>query len=126
MASMAPPTHISDFLAAYAPHIQDLALMVRSMLTERLPGITEQVDLPAKMIAYTYGPKYKDLICVLIPSRKGLKLGFNRGVDLPDPNCQLQGSGKILRYVDIKNAEQIQLDALAELIVAALIMYREL
>lgn len=123
MATMIPPTYISDFLGAYAPHIQEQALMLRHMLLERLPDISEQVDLPAKMMAYTYGKKYKDVICVIIPSKQGLKLGFNRGVDLPDPFGQLQGSGKISRYVVIKSVQQIESPELATLVASALAAY---
>lgn len=123
---MAPPTHITDFLQAYAPHVQQLALAVRHMLLERLPDITEQVDLPAKMMAYTYGEKYKDVICVVIPSKQGLKLGFNRGVDLPDPFGQLQGSGKISRYVVIKSVQQVESAELAGLVASALAAYKDL
>ena len=63
--------------------------------------------MPAKMVAYCYGQNYAELICMLIPSKKGLKLGFYKSVDLPDPHHLLEGSGKISRYIEIKNEERI-------------------
>jgi hypothetical protein len=80
----------------------------RKVLFENLPDITEQIDASARLIAYCYGQKYAELICVIIPSKRGLKLGFNRGVDLPDPDNLLKGTGKISRYVEIKSEEQIK------------------
>lgn len=93
--------NIDDFLSAYDEQVVNNAFKIRELLLANLPNIIEQVDLPAKMIAYSYGTKYTELICVLIPSKKGLKLGFNRGVDLPDPKHLLIGTGKISRYVEI-------------------------
>lgn len=43
-----------------------------------------------------------------LASKRGLKLGFNRGVDLPDPDNLFKGTGKISLYVEIKSEEQIK------------------
>ena len=76
---------IDHFLSGYGEEIFTRALRLRGVLLEQLPGITEQLDLSSRMVYYCYGQKYSELICVIIPSKKGLKLGFNRGVELPDP-----------------------------------------
>jgi len=108
-----------DFLSEYDDRIYSNALKIREVLMDNLPGIIEQTDIPAKMIAYCYGQKYSELICTLLPSKKGLKLGFNRGVDLPDPDQLLKGTGKISRYIEIVSTEQITSLALKNLIVSA-------
>ena len=89
------------------------------------PGITEQLDLPAKMVAYCYGQRNTELICVIIPSKKELKLGFNRGVDLADREKLLEGTGKISRYIVIKNEKQMKSTALKQLLENALNTYKE-
>lgn len=99
------------------------ALDLRRWLLERLPGITEQVDMPARMVAYCYGQKYDELVCTIIPSQKGLKLGFNKGADLPDPAGLLQGSGKVSRYVVIKDIAVLQQPELDVLVAEALSAY---
>jgi hypothetical protein len=114
-----------DFLSQYSTEVLTHALLVREVLLKQLPDITEQLDLSAKMVAYCYGQKYADLICVLIPSKKGLKLGFNRGIDLPDPDKILEGTAKMSRYVVIKSKEQIKSAALKQLLKAALLAYKE-
>ena len=53
------------------------------------------------MIAYSYGPGCKGLVCTLILSRKGVKLGIVRGSELPDPKQLLEGSGKVHRFVQL-------------------------
>lgn len=107
---------ITEFLASYPEDIINRALALREQLLALLPGVTEQVDLPAKMIAYCYGQKYTELVCVILPSQKGLKLGFNRAAELEDPQELLEGTGKTTRYVPITSAEQTENPALHALI----------
>ena len=116
---------IDNFLSQYDEKVIKNALLLRKILLKNLPGILEQIDLPAKMIAYCYGQKYVDLICVLIPSKKGLKLGFNRGIELDDPYKLLEGIGKISRYVQIKSSEQITSSSLKKLLANALNIYKQ-
>lgn len=112
------------FLSNYDESVNSLALKLRQVLLSTLPDIIEQVDIPAKMIAYCYGQKYIDLICVIIPSKKGLKLGFNRGTELHDPLNLLEGNGKISRYVPIKSEEQIDSAGIKELLDEAIKIYQ--
>jgi hypothetical protein len=113
-----------DFLSAYPEPVYVHALELRDLILSGLPDVIEQVDLPARMVAYVYGQKYTDMICTIIPSQKGLKLGFYKGPELPDPDKLLQGNGKISRYVEIKSTARIQSPALRKLIRAALEAYR--
>jgi len=122
---MKPDYKIDKFLSQYDDQVFTLALKLREVLLKNLPGIIEQVDIPAKMIAYCYGQKYAELICTIIPSRKGLKLGFNRGVDLPDPDKLLEGTGKISRYVEIRSEQQIRSAAIKKLLASALSAYKQ-
>lgn len=76
------------------------------------------------MIAFSYGPRYAEMICTIIPSQKGLKLGFYKGTDLPDPDNLLKGNGKISRYVEIKKTEDIGSNALITLVKEAFAAYK--
>jgi hypothetical protein len=116
---------INLFLSQYDEQVFGKALKLREVLFANLPGIIEQIDIPAKMIAYCYGQKYSEMICTIIPSKKGLKLGFYKGADLPDPDNLLEGTGKISRYADIKSIEQINSSSLKDLIVSAVAAYRQ-
>jgi hypothetical protein len=117
--------NISDFLSYYDEEVFANALKLRDVVISNLPGITEQLDVPAKMLAYSYGQKYSELICVIIPSKKGLKLGFNRGVELPDPDKLLEGTGKISLYVVIHSEKQIKSPAIKKLLANALALYKQ-
>lgn len=116
---------IDEFLSNFSEEVFTKALNLREVLFENLPGIIEQIDIPAKMIAYSYGQKYAEMICTIIPSKKGIKLGFYKGVDLPDPDNLLEGTGKISRYVEIRSKDQIRSAALKKLIKSALLAYKK-
>ena len=113
------------FLGNYDKPIVGQVMKLREVISANLPGIIEQVDLPARMIAYVYGQKYSDMICTIIPSGRGLKIGFYRGVDLPDPENILEGTGKISRYVRILSEKQIESHALKALLLKALEAYKK-
>jgi hypothetical protein len=113
------------FLLAYDEAVCNTALQLRKIIFANLPAVIEQIDIPAKMIAYCYGQKYIEMICTIIPSKKGLKLGFYKGTELSDPQHLLQGTGKISRYVEIKPGEKINSAAVKELLQNALAAYKQ-
>ena len=76
-----------DLLARYPPDVQALAARTRELILESLPAVEETVDTSARLIAYGYGPGYKGMVCTLIPSQKGVKLGIYCGSELPDPRA---------------------------------------
>ena len=122
---MSEDIKVDAFLSQFDEQVYNNALKIREILFANLPDIIEQIDLPARMIVYCYGQKYIEMICTIIPSKKGLKLGFYKGVDLPDPEGLLEGTGKISRYVEIKSDKQIDSTAIIQLIEKALEAYRE-
>src|SRR5436190_12737146 len=121
------PAHktIETFLSHYNEQVYSNAIKLRETILSVLPGILEQLDIPAKMIAYCYGQKYSEMVCTIIPSKKGLKLGFYKGAELPDPLKLLEGTGKLSRYVEIKSEEQINSPAIKQLLENALAAYKQ-
>jgi hypothetical protein len=77
------------------------------------------VDTTARLIAYTCGQGYAGMVCTLIPSRTEVKLGFYRGVDLPDPRHVLEGTGKLHRHVRLRMAADLKKPGLKALLKAA-------
>ena len=112
-------------LAAYASDAQTLALRARKFILELLPGAEESVDTSAPVIGYGYGPGYKGLICTLILSQSGVKLGLVRGAEFADPNGLLEGSGKTHRYVSLKTPSDLRRPGLKKLVQAAVAARRE-
>ena len=113
------PDQVDKFLSKYDTSVSDLARKVRQVVKKTVKGVIEHVDLPAKMIMYSLGPGYKGMVCTIIPSRKGVKLGFYRGVDLPDPAQLLTGTGKVHRHVVIHSEAVVERPELIKLLNAA-------
>ena len=115
---------VDDLLPKYPDDVRALAEAARSALAKALPGVTEGVDLPAKLLSYSYGPGYKGLVCTLIMSKTGVKLGIFRGAGLPDPKRLLQGAGKVHRHVQLRVPGDLDRPELKELLDAALQAWR--
>jgi hypothetical protein len=98
---------VDNFLANYTPEVQLISLRLRELVLEITPEAIEQIDLPAKMLAYGLAKTYKDMICVIMPLNGAVNLGFPRGTDLPDPDKLLEGTGKKARHVKITALGQV-------------------
>jgi hypothetical protein len=105
-----------EILAQFPQSVAATGSSLRQFLLRHLKGIIEQPDSKANVIGYSYGAGYKDLICTIILSKKGIKLGFYQGGGLLDPEKLLAGSGKVHRYVEINSEEDIRNPALLELL----------
>jgi hypothetical protein len=115
---------LNIFLGAYPQEIRTRFLRAKEMLERELPNSEQHLDLSAKMLAFTYGSKYSEMICVLLPSQKGVKLAFPKGTELPDPEKLLGGTGKTTRYAELKSENDVELPELLELIRSAYRHYR--
>lgn len=107
-------------LLKYNEPVSTLGLQLRELLRSQLQDCTEVPDSSANILSYGYGKGYSDTVCVIIPSKKGIKLGFYKGTELHDPEKLLTGSGKVHRYVEIKSESNIRSIALTALISEAL------
>lgn len=90
---------IADFISMYDGKVAGRLLHYHHLLLRHYPELQIVVDGPARLLAYGYGTGYKDSICTLMPAAKGLKIGFYKGVTLPDPYGLLTGKGKVHRHV---------------------------
>jgi hypothetical protein len=118
-------TTIHQFLDQLDPPVRRLVEQFGWEIGAFLPGIHIDFDESARIIAYGFGPKYADLICTAIPSKKGLKIGFYKGSELDDPEGLLTGSGKVHRYVEIVEPGVLESPAFRTLILQAYQRYRE-
>lgn len=94
---------LAIFLGGYPVPVRELFLKAQALLEKELPGSEQELDNSAKMLAFSYGPGYKGMICVLFPSQKGVKLSFSKGVELSRKFPFLEGNGKKTRYVELSD-----------------------
>ena len=114
-----------SILSRYEEKISTLGLQLRELLLSALKDIHEEADDSANIIGYNYGKGYSTLICTIILSKKGIKLGFYKGSELPDPDKLLTGSGKVHKFVEIKTKSDIKNPTLLKLINEAVKAYHK-
>ena len=107
---------LEELLNLYTTDVQEVARGARKLILATVPEADEMVDLPARVIGYGFGQTYKDLICTIILSKGGVKLGIAGGATLPDPNGLMEGTGKKHRYVVLNEPADLKKAGLRELI----------
>jgi hypothetical protein len=98
---------LNRFLESYPEEVRSLALKVRDLVREVFPAGIEQVDAPSKIVAYGVDRTYRGLVCAIAPQRSYVNLMFARGVELPDAEQLLEGTGKHARHVKIRREEDV-------------------
>jgi hypothetical protein len=115
---------LNPLLKSYSRDVQALVLETRKFITGLEPGILEMIDNSARVIGYGFGAGYADLICTIILSKGGIKLGISRSAKLPDPCGLLQGAGKLHRYVVLNDPSELKNPGLEELIKTAIVAWK--
>lgn len=110
---------VEKLLGAYPSDVQELAAGARQLIRQLLPEVEEGADPSAPVVGYSYGPGYSGMVCTLILSKSGVKLGLVRGAELADPRGLLEGSGKVHRYVQLRVPADLRKAGLSQLIKAA-------
>lgn len=92
---------LQQLLSAYPETVVALTNAIRKYLLLNFPMLSEEVDLPSKILVYTLSVRMKGIVFTIILSQKGAKLGFYRGIDLDDPAHLLEGNGKVHKYIQM-------------------------
>jgi hypothetical protein len=108
-----------EILKPYPDGVQALTNKARRLLLKLLPGAEESVDPSAAVLSYGYGPGYRGMVCTLILSKTGVKLGFVHGAELDDPSGLLEGRGKTHKYVQLHTSSDLHGAGLKQLIKTA-------
>ncbi len=95
-----------------------IAIALRELVGEIDPEAVEVPRPGDRAATYGIGPKkMSEAYAYIMPQKDRVNLGFLYGVDLPDPDGLLEGTGKKLRHVkvyDMATAESPAIRALLE------------
>ena len=105
-------------IAKFAPAHLRLVGAMRRWLRKRLPTAHEVVYEYRDCFVISYSPNERGYEGVLAirGSADGVRLYFNRGKELPDPEKLLQGSGSQTRWIHVEGASTLARPAVAGLI----------
>ena len=105
-----------ELIASYPPEVQRLATRTRELVLRSLPGVKEMFDASARILGFGFGEGYAGMICVVMPTKVGVNLGFYRAIDLPDPQGLLEGTGKLHRHVKLRSEADLKKPGLKTLL----------
>ena len=108
---------VSTLVAKFAPAHLRLVSAMRRSLRKRLPTAHEVVYEYRDWFVISYSPSERGYEGVLAirGSADGVRLYFNRGKDLPNPEKLLRGSGQA-RFIELEGASTLARPAVACLI----------
>ena len=120
VARRSAEAQLRTLIAKFAPaHLRLIGAMRRS-LRKRLPTAHEVVyeyqNLGAVVISFSPNEHGYEGVLAIRGSADGVKLYFNQGKELPDPEKLLQGSGNQTRSIDVEGASTLARPAVARLI----------
>src|SRR5262245_28665505 len=106
--ALSTPKELLEFLRPYDRGVQELALALRQLVIEEMAPCCEYI-LQVYIVSLVYGPTHrqKDAICYIGVIRDHVNVGFIRGADLPDPYRILEGTGKQMRHIKIRNLSDL-------------------
>jgi hypothetical protein len=104
-----PEPQLVGFLAAYDPHIADLALALREIILDEAPDASESIyQVYTVAIWFGFSGKMKDMFCYIATSSDHVNLGFPRGARMADPSHMMEGVGKIMRHVKFASLAEME------------------
>jgi hypothetical protein len=109
---------LRTLIAKFAPAHQRLIAATRRWLRKLLPTAHEVVYEYRDCLVISYSPNERGYEGVLAirASAEGVKLYFNRGKGLPDPEKLLRGSGNQTRWIHLEGASTLARPAVSSLI----------
>ncbi len=104
---MKPNPQLKKFINPYDEGIQKLTIELRDFITDLVPLANELIwdNYNAVAMAYSKSEKLKDAFCHIAVYSQHVNFGFNRGAELTNSNVKLNGKGKLIRHISLKDFE---------------------
>jgi hypothetical protein len=117
-----PSRQLATFIARFDPSVAAIARAAVRMMTQRLPGATQLVydNYNALAIGFAASQKPSDVVFSIAVFPRWVSLFFFDGVHLSDPTGILRGSGRQVRHVVLKSADDLDQPAVVALMKEAL------
>ena len=110
-----------ELLEEASPEMQVIALALKKAILAVHPDAHEVVRLGDRAATYGVGPKKNtEAHTYIMPQKKHVNLGFFYGALLPDPEGNMEGTGKKMRHVKVRSLDQAGSPAIRSLIQQAL------
>jgi len=102
------PDPAAPLLEKMTPVARDLTQAVRTLVMDVLPQANEKVHMGWEVLQYNAGGGMRSMIAAIGWRPTYVNIEFADGTSLPDPNHRLEGTGKRMRHVKIRSAEDVR------------------
>lgn len=111
-----------ELLKGKADNVRNISIELKKQVLKLHPQTIEVVRLGDKAASFGHGPKkMSEAYCYIMPLKDRVNLGFYYGAGLDDPNQLLEGTGKKLRHVKVRSAEEAEDSAVVNLLMEAIV-----
>jgi hypothetical protein len=119
---MTPKEELDGFIDKFSPEVGALARKVLVKMRKRLPGAVELVYDNYNALAIGFGPTEhaSEVIFSIALYPRWVSLFFFVGVDLPDPQKLLRGTGNRARHIVLEDPAALDKPAIRALMTHAL------
>lgn len=102
--ALKPPRELVDLLQRYDRGVQELALGLRELILNEVAPCHEYI-LEVYILALSYGStdRPQKSFCYIGVLENYVNLGFHQGTSLRDSSQLLEGTGKQMRHIKIRN-----------------------
>ncbi len=107
---MAERVNINEYLDKYNPEMGKIAMKLRSLILEMFPDMNEVIKW--KNLVY----ENNGHVCAILIHKAHINLEFMRGTEIKDPENLLEGTGKKMRHIKIKEESDIDSEYIKNLI----------
>lgn len=122
MGTNAPERELNGFIRKYSPAVQKVAKEALTKMRQRLPGSVELVYDNYNALAIGFGPTEhaSEIFFSIALYPRWVSLFVMNGVQLPDPEGILKGSGKGVRHIVLEDASTLDKPAVRTIMKLAL------
>lgn len=103
---------VEDILKVHSPEVQQTVAALREFIKNAFPTLEEEAKRGWGSLVYKEG----EVVCAISPHKDHVNVGFYKGISLSDPENLLEGTGKNLRHLKVRNAESIPTESLTRFI----------
>ena len=93
------------YLDTAAPTVAEIARALRLTVLEAFSDAVETFDPADGLLAIGTGRSMRDFSFVIIPHKAHVNLQLADGVDLPNPDGRIEGTGTRVRHVKARSVE---------------------
>jgi hypothetical protein len=116
-----PKEEVKDlvkFMLPYPDKVKAAALWLREFVWNLYPETNELIYDNYNAVAFGWSPTDKagDVFCSIAVVSDHVNFGFNRGVDIADPDKILLGNGTQYRYLQIKEKDDFPEEYIKQLL----------